>query len=93
VKFDVVDGQQRIRAICEFRDGKYGLSKDAEAIDGNPFAGVKYQELSFDLRIKWDTYDLDVVVMDEVAEDETREVCLRLQNGTFLTARGVSPDA
>jgi hypothetical protein len=86
-KFDVVDGQQRIRAICEFCDGKYGLSKDAEAIDGNPVAGLKYQELPFDLRIKWDTYNLDVVVMDEADEDETREMFLRLQNGTSLKAQ------
>ena len=78
-KFDVVDGQQRIRAICEFCDGKYGLPKDAEAIDGNPVSGLKYQELPFDLRIKWDTYKLDVVVMDEADEDETREMFLRLR--------------
>jgi hypothetical protein len=61
-QFDVVDGQQRIRAICEFCDGKYGLPKDTEAIDGNPVSGLKYEELPFDLRIKWDTYNLDVVV-------------------------------
>jgi hypothetical protein len=86
-KFDVVDGQQRIRAICEFCDGKYGLPKDAEAIDSNSVAGVKYQELPFDLRIKWDTYNLDVVVMDEADEEETREMFLRLQNGTSLKAQ------
>jgi Protein of unknown function DUF262/HNH endonuclease len=87
VRFDVVDGQQRIRAICEFCDGKYGLPKDADAIDGNPIAGLKCQELPFDLRIKWDTYNLDVVVMDEADEDETREMFLRLQNGTSLKAQ------
>lgn len=87
VKFDVVDGQQRIRAICEFCDGKYGLPKDAEAVDGNAVAGLKYNDLPFDLRIKWDTYNLDVVVMDEADEDETREMFLRLQNGTSLKAQ------
>jgi hypothetical protein len=65
-QFDVVDGQPRIRAICEFCDGKYGLPKDTEAIDGNPVSGLKYEELPFDLRIKWDTYNLDVVVMDDL---------------------------
>jgi hypothetical protein len=86
-KFDVVDGQQRIRAICDFCEGKYGLPKDAEAIDGTSIAGLKYQELPFDLRIRWDTYNLDVVVMDEADEDETREMFLRLQNGTSLKAQ------
>ena len=53
VKFDVVDGQQRIRAICGFLDGKYALPKDAEAIDGNAVANLKYSDLPFGLRIKW----------------------------------------
>src|ERR1019366_1066999 len=80
-------GQQRIRAIWEFCDGKYGLPKDADEIDGNAIASLKYQELPFDLRIKWDTYNLDVVVMDEADEEETREMFLRLQNGTSLKAQ------
>lgn len=86
-KFDVVDGQQRIRAIWEFCDGKYGLPKEADEIDGNAVGGLKYQELPFDLRIKWDTYNLDVVVMDDADEEETREMFLRLQNGTSLKAQ------
>lgn len=40
VSYDVVDGQQRIRAICEFCDGKYGLPKDADAIDGFDVKGT-----------------------------------------------------
>lgn len=87
VKYDVVDGQQRIRAIWEFCDGKYGLPKNADEIDGNTVSGLKYQDLPHDLRIKWDTYNLDVVVMDEADEDETREMFLRLQNGTSLKAQ------
>lgn len=87
VKFDVVDGQQRIRAIWEFCDGKYGLPKEADEIEGNPVAGLKYQDLPYDLRIKWDTYNLDVVVMDDADEEETREMFLRLQNGTSLKAQ------
>lgn len=87
VKFDVVDGQQRIRAIWEFCDGKYGLPKEADEIDGNPVAGMRHQELPHDLRIKWDTYNLDVVVMDDADEEETREMFLRLQNGTSLKAQ------
>jgi hypothetical protein len=86
-RFDVVDGQQRIRAMCEYCDGKYGLPRDADVIDGHPIASLKYQELPFDLRIRWDTYNLDVVVMDDADEDETREMFLRLQNGTSLKAQ------
>jgi len=87
IGYDVVDGQQRIRAICEFCAGGYGLPKNADQIDGNPVAGLKYSELPFDLRIKWDTYNLDVVIMEDVDEDEIREMFLRLQNGTSLKAQ------
>lgn len=86
-KFDVVDGQQRTRAIWEFFDGGYGLPKDADELDGNPIAGLKYQELPLDIRLKWEIYNLDVVVMAEADEDETREMFLRLQNGTSLKAQ------
>ena len=84
VSYDVVDGQQRIRAICEFCDGKYGLPKDADPIDGFDVKGIKHDALPHELRIKWDTYNLDIVVMDGSDEDETREMFLRLQNGTSL---------
>jgi hypothetical protein len=55
VSYDVVDGQQRIRAICEFCDGKYGLPKDADPIDGFDVKGIKHDALPHELRIKWDT--------------------------------------
>ena len=87
VSYDVVDGQQRIRAICEFCDGKYGLPKDADPIDGFDVKGIKHDALPHELRIKWDTYNLDIVVMDGSDEDETREMFLRLQNGTSLKAQ------
>ena len=86
-RFDVVDGQQRTRAIWEFFDGGYGLPKDADELDGNPIAGLKYQELPLDIRLKWEIYNLDVVVMAEADEEETREMFLRLQNGTSLKAQ------
>jgi hypothetical protein len=87
VKYDVIDGQQRIRAICEFCDNKYGLPKDADPIDNFDVKGMKHSDLPHELRIKWDTYNLDIVVMDDTDEGETREMFLRLQNGTSLKAQ------
>jgi hypothetical protein len=83
----VVDGQQRTRAIWEFFAGGYGLPKDADELDGKPIAGLKYHELPLDVRLKWEIYNLDVVVMAEADEEETREMFLRLQNGTSLKAQ------
>lgn len=85
--YDVVDGQQRLRAIWEFYDGNYALPQDADPVDDMSVAGLGYEELPHELRIKCDTYNLDVVVVAEADEEETREMFLRLQNGTSLKAQ------
>lgn len=86
-KFDVVDGQQRLRAIWSFVDGDFSLPKNAEPIDGMSTSGCSYDALPDDLRIRFDTYTLDVVVLEDTDEDEVREMFLRLQNGTSLKAQ------
>lgn len=86
-KYDVVDGQQRLRAIWEFFDGGFPLPKNAEPIDGEAVANLHYEHLPDDLRMRFDVYALDVVVLEESDEDEVREMFLRLQNGTSLKAQ------
>jgi hypothetical protein len=87
VRYDVVDGQQRLRAIWSFVDGDFKLPKDAEIIEGMTTANCSYDSLPDDLRIRFDTYALDVVVLEDTDEDEVREMFLRLQNGTSLKAQ------
>jgi hypothetical protein len=86
-KYDVVDGQQRLRAMWEFVDNGFQLPKDADPIDGEAVAGLIYEKLPDDLRIKFDGYPLDVVVLEAADDDEVREMFLRLQNGTSLKSQ------
>ena len=86
-RYDVVDGQQRLRAIWGFVDGAFKLPKDSEPIDGMAIAGCGYETLPDDLHVRFDTYSLDVVVLEDTDEDEVREMFLRLQNGTSLKAQ------
>lgn len=86
-RYDVVDGQQRLRAIWDFFGGEFKLPKDADPIDDCEVAGCDYNSLPDDLRIKFDMYPLDVVVLEDTDEDEVREMFLRLQNGTSLKAQ------
>lgn len=86
-KYEVVDGQQRLRTIWEFQQGEFPLDRKADTIDGEAIAGLRYADLPDELRIKFDTYTLDIVVMDEADEEEVRELFLRLQNGTTLKAQ------
>ena len=83
----VVDGQQRLRAIWEFVEGKYKLSKTAEKIGNYDIADKTYSELPDDLRISFDGYALDVIILSDSDEEEVREMFLRLQNGTSLKAQ------
>ena len=85
--YDVVDGQQRLRALWGFAAGDFALSRDGDSVDGSPVAGLKYEQLPDELRIRFDTYPLDIVLVEDADEDEVREMFLRLQNGTSLRAQ------
>lgn len=85
--YDVIDGQQRIRAIWSFYDDEFALAKDAEPINGYEIANKKYSELHMDVAQIIDAYNLDFVILDTQNEDEIREMFLRLQNGTTLKAQ------
>ena len=86
-KYEVVDGQQRLRTIFEFHAGDFNLAKDADDIDGMVVTKMHYSDLPEDLRLRFDNYALDVIVLTDTSEDEVREMFLRLQNGTSLKAQ------
>lgn len=85
--YDVIDGQQRLRTIWEYFEGGFALAKDADPVDGYEVAGKKYEDLDMDILDKLNSYNLDFVILDNVTEDEIREMFLRLQNGTTLKAQ------
>lgn len=85
--YEVIDGQQRIRAIWEYHEGDYSLAKKSDPIDGEEIQGLKYDDLPDDLRLRFDTYNINVVIVSDTDEDEVREMFLRLQNGTTLKAQ------
>jgi hypothetical protein len=86
-RFEVVDGQQRLRAIWSFMSGDFRVDKDADDIEGQVIANCHYDELPLEIRSLFDVYPLDVILMSDSDEDEVREMFLRLQNGTTLKAQ------
>lgn len=91
LKYDVIDGQQRLRTIWEFQDDIFALAKDADPIDGIEVKGLKFSELPIEVVERFNAYALDVVIVEEAVqnheEDEVRDMFLRLQNGTTLKAQ------
>lgn len=85
-EWEVVDGQQRLRAIWEFRRSEYKISKDAESVDETEIANLTYNELPEDLKDKFDSYTLDLVILENASLDEVEEMFVRLQNGSTLRA-------
>jgi len=85
--YDVVDGQQRLRTIWSFFNNEFKLPKDSDNVEGEDVSGCTYSTLPDDLRIRFDTYNLQVVMLEDTDEDEVREMFLRLQNGTSLKAQ------
>jgi hypothetical protein len=91
VRYEVIDGQQRLRTIWEYQAGEYSLPRDTDPIQGIAVGGLKYADLDMDISTVFDAYAVDVVIIDDAVqndqEDEVRDMFLRLQNGTTLKAQ------
>lgn len=90
-QFEVIDGQQRLRAIWEFETNEYPLASDADPINGVAIAGKRYSDLPLEVSEIFDIYSIDVIVVTDAEtadhEDEVRDMFLRLQNGTTLKSQ------
>lgn len=86
-KYDVVDGQQRLRTIYEFMKGKLKISSDSDPIKGEEIAGKTFSQLSLDLQMDFRQISLDVVILNsEYKRDDIEDMFLRYQNGEPLNA-------
>ena len=86
-KYNVIDGQQRLRTIWEFYDDKFALSKDAGMVEGIDVSCKTYSQLDAAVTDIIDSYSLDFVVIENKSDNEIREMFLRLQNGTNLKSQ------
>jgi hypothetical protein len=96
-KYEIVDGQQRIRAICDFLDGKFSLlsvtDKKFRIPDSlrepNEWSGKSFGELG-ELQTQFEELQVNVQMISDVRNpDEIRDLFIRLQSGTALTRQQV----
>lgn len=85
-EWEVVDGQQRLRAIWEFFDGEYKLSEDADRVGEHVIADKTFDDLHPDVKMNLQSHALSVVILAEENEGEIEEMFLRLQNGSSLNS-------
>lgn len=83
---DVVDGQQRLLSIWGFSANEFALAKDADPINGDAIAGLRFEDLDENLKDAFEAYELSVVILRHANDDDVEEMFLRLQNGTTLNA-------
>jgi Protein of unknown function DUF262 len=74
---EIVDGQQRIRAILDFADDRFALSRRA-----NEFAGMRYSDLDQEQKTKFLSYPIAVDQLVNATIDDVLEVFARLNSYT-----------
>ena len=83
---EVVDGQQRLRAIWEFLNDEYALGEGSNDISGfGDLVGKKWSQLSSSARDQIGEFELSIALVEEAEDLEIRQLFLRLQEGVSLT--------
>jgi hypothetical protein len=85
-KYEVTDGQQRMRAIWEFATNE-GYALDRNHINGLETFGLNYNKLKSqypELYNKFMDFELHISIIKEATPEETRSLFARLQMGERL---------
>ena len=93
----IVDGQQRLASITDFISDEFPLADPRKITSGAvlpyqvkdvpKWAGKKYSQLDDDDRQRFLEHQLMLVCMQEDRPNEVRDLFIRLQSGTPLTAQ------
>lgn len=81
---EVIDGQQRLKAIWGFYNNEYALGEESKDLPIGNFVGKKYSELPNDISDNLDLYELSIVIIEDTNDEEIRDLFLRLQEGKSL---------
>jgi len=76
---EVVDGQQRLRAVFDFIDGKHTISK----IHNEKFGGLKFEEFTDDDKKRFFSYQFSVGLLLGASDREVLDVFTRINSYTM----------
>ncbi|MEN3944237.1 DUF262 domain-containing protein [Prosthecobacter sp. SYSU 5D2] len=84
-KFEVIDGQQRVRAIFEFADNLFSVPSDS--INGNSDSEyTNYKDLSEKAKESFNSFGLTVTILSDASPTFKRTLFERLQLGERLNS-------
>jgi hypothetical protein len=100
VKYEVIDGQQRINALYEYREGNFKLFNPTIQADADeaqfphfiqtqscPWGGQRFDELPPELQDRMLSTRLAIVLVTTDIPDEARDLFIRLQAGMPLNSQ------
>ena len=85
-EFEVVDGQQRIRALWDFLDGTFPLGSESSDLPIGDISGKYFDELSSEVKDQIRAFDLSIYHIQDATEDQIRDMFQRFQEGTPLNS-------
>ncbi|MET8856908.1 DUF262 domain-containing protein [Streptomyces sp. NPDC004579] len=80
---EVIDGQQRLRALWAFLDNEYAIGEASDDLPGN-LVGKTYSDLDMDHKDKIGLFKVSISELRDASEIAVRELFLRLQGGESL---------
>ena len=95
-RYEIIDGQQRLNSITQFRKGDFALldpqggnSRFALHLRQQPcdWADLSFDQLPSDLQTKFLESEVSVAEIVDAEINEARELFVRLQQGSDLTAQ------
>ena len=81
-KYEVTDGQQRMRAIWEFINGEFKI--EGKEFRNTGYHGLRYDELSEEVKKSFNRFKLSFAIIQESTQEEIRTLFARLQMGMTL---------
>lgn len=83
-KYDVVDGQQRLRSLWNFIDGEYALPTEFEMVGRSKIGGKLYYDLPKILRDRITDFRVVVAIVKGAREPQISRLFSRMQMGVRL---------
>ena len=85
-KYEVVDGQQRLRSLWNFIDGEYALTEDLDKVEDIDIAGKVYCDLPKTLQDRITDFEVVVAFVKDAREPEVSLLFSRMQMGVRLNS-------